>query len=336
MIQQRESNFELLRIISMFMVLALHADFFAIGAPDVEAFHDTPLSASSRLLIEMMSIVSVNVFVMISGWFGIKPSARSFGNFVFQCLFFLVGIYVIALLSGSVSLSAKGVASCLTLSSGYNWFIRAYLGLYVLSPILNTFLQHCSKRQLEYVLISFYTFQTIYGVIGCVNFISNGYSTFSFIGLYLLSRYLRLYGMAINKSGGAIYAGSVLCNCLLYYALTYFHITRIDAIGYANPLVVMGAMGLIMWTAQLRIQSSRLINFIAASSFAVYLLHTNPNICYAFFRPLMISLYEHFDGPVCLSVEFVVLLLIFALAVLLDQPRKWLWNCLWKKFENVI
>ena len=336
MTKQRESNFELLRIIAMFMVLALHANFFAIGGPDIDDFHSSSLSASTRLLLEMMSIVSVNVFVMISGWFGIKPSLKGFANFLFQCLFFLVGIYAVGLLSGYVSLSAKGVASCLTLSSGYNWFIRAYLGLYVLSPILNTFLQHCSKRQLEYVLISFYTFQTIYGVIGCVNFISNGYSTFSFIGLYLLSRYLRLYGMAINKSGVAIYAGSVLCNCLLYYALTYFHITRIDAIGYANPLVVMGAMGLIMWTAQLRIQSSRLINFIAASSFAVYLLHTNPNICYAFFRPLMISLYEHFDGLVCLSVEFVVLLLIFALAVLLDQPRKWLWNCLWKKFENVI
>ena len=202
MSKQRESNFELLRIISMFMVLALHADFFAIGAPDVEAFHDTPLSASTRLLIEMMSIVSVNVFVMISGWFGIKPSLKGFANFLFQCLFFLVGIYAVGLLSGYVPLSAKGVASCLTISSGYNWFIRAYLGLYVLSPILNAFLEHCSKRQLEYVLIAFYTFQTFYGFIGNVDFFCSGYSTFSFIGLYLLSRYLRLYGTALSKSGG--------------------------------------------------------------------------------------------------------------------------------------
>lgn len=336
MTKQRESNFELLRIIAMFMVLALHANFFAIGGPDIDDFHSSSLSASTRLLLEMMSIVSVNVFVMISGWFGIKPSLKGFANFLFQCLFFLVGIYAIGLLSGYVPLSAKGVASCLTLSSGYNWFIRAYLGLYILSPILNTFLQHCSKRQLEYVLISFYTFQTIYGVIGCVNFISNGYSTFSFIGLYLLSRYLRLYGMAINKSGVAIYVGSVLCNCLLCYALTYFHITRIDAIGYANPLVVMGAMGLIMWTAQLRIQSSRLINFIAASSFAVFLLHVNPHFCDMIYRPLMISLYEGFDGVACLIVEFVVLVLIFALAVLLDQPRKLLWNYLWRRLDTNI
>lgn len=202
MSKQRESNFELLRIISMFMVLALHADFFAIGAPDVEAFHDTPLSASTRLLIEMMSIVSVNVFVMISGWFGIKPSLKGFANFLFQCLFFLIGIYAVGVLSGYVPLTAKGVASCLTISSGYNWFIRAYLGLYVLSPILNTFLERCTKRQLEGVLIAFYTFQTFYGFIGNVDFFCSGYSTFSFIGLYLLSRYLRLYSTALSKSGG--------------------------------------------------------------------------------------------------------------------------------------
>ena len=156
------------------------------------------------------------------------------------------------------------------------------------------------------------------------------------VAIVALSTMISLKVTFSDGLGGVIYAGSVLCNCLLYYALTYFHITRIDAIGYANPLVVMGAMGLIMWTAQLRIQSSRLINFIAASSFAVFLLHVNPHFCDTIYRPLMISLYEGFDGVACLIVEFVVLVLIFALAVLLDQTRKWLWNCLWKKFENVI
>lgn len=337
MTKQRESNFELLRIIAMFMVLALHANFFAIGkGVDLADFHSSPLSASIRLLIEMMSIVSINVFVMISGWFGIKPSARSFGNFVFQCLFFLVGIYVIALLSGTVPLSLKGVASCLTLTSGYNWFIRAYLGLYVLSPILNAFLEHCSKRQLEYVLISFYTFQTIYGFIANVDFFCSGYSTFSFIGLYLLSRYLRLYGMAVYKFGGAIYIVSVLVNMLFYLIFIVFDIQQIHTTSYVDPLVVTGAAGLIIWIAQLSINTSRLINFIASSSFAVYLLHQNPTICDITFRPLMKSIYEHFNGPVCLAVEFVVLVLIFALAVLLDQPRKCIWNCLWRTFEKFI
>lgn len=123
---------------------------------------------------------------------------------------------------------------------------------------------------------------------------------------------------------------------LLYYVLMIMDVQRIHTIGYVNPLVIIGAAGLIMWASLLRIKQSRLINFIAASSFAVFLLHMNPNFCDMIYRPLMISLYEGFDGVACLIVEFVVLVLIFVLAVLLDQPRKWLWSCLWRKLENII
>ena len=334
MVKKRQSNFELLRIIAMFMVLALHANFFAIGRPDAEAFSVSPLSATARTFFEILSIVSVNVFVMISGWFGIKPSIRGVGNFIFQCLFFLVGIYVVALLLGVAHPSAKDIASCLTVGSGFNWFIRAYLGLIIVAPVLNTFLESCSKRQLECVLVSFYIFQTVYGFIGNANFICDGYSTFSFIGLYLLSRYIRLYGMSIFKLGGVIYFVSVCCNALLFYMLVQLDITRFNVIAYSNPFVVMGATGLVMWVAQLKMQYSYWINFIAASSFAVYLFHTNFIVIESLYRPLMVSLYAKFDGLACILVMFVVLWVVFMLAVLLDQPRKWLWNIIWKESEQ--
>lgn len=329
----RLSNFELLRIISMLMILVLHANFWAIGAPDAETFDSSPISAITRTLIEMISIVSVNVFVMISGWFGIRATMKSFGNFVFQCLFFLIGIYVVMLLLGLAPISAKGVAGCFALTKA-NWFIKAYLGLFFISPVLNTFLEHCSKRQLEYTLVSFYIFQTIYGCSGIADFICNGYSVFSFIGLYLLARYLRLYGNSFYKYGGGIYSISVFLNVLLFYFMTWFGVSRFDVIGYANLLVVMGAAGLIMWTAQLKIRQSSFINFIAASSFAVFLLHANPNIGEPMYKPFMNFLYGNFNGLACLMVMFMVLVSLFALAIVLDQPRKWLWRMLWNRIEQ--
>lgn len=36
---------ELLRVVAMFMVLVLHADFLALGAPDVNLVHQEPLFA---------------------------------------------------------------------------------------------------------------------------------------------------------------------------------------------------------------------------------------------------------------------------------------------------
>ena len=40
---QRQSNIELLRCLSMFMVLLLHSSFLAFGMPDVEAIQSNPV-----------------------------------------------------------------------------------------------------------------------------------------------------------------------------------------------------------------------------------------------------------------------------------------------------
>lgn len=120
--KERQSNFELLRIISMFMVLILHADFWAIGGPTAEEITGTPASSVTRVVLEAMAICSVNVFVMISGWFGIRSSLKGFCNFVFQCLYFLVGIYAVMLLTGHADFTIEGVRGCLVLTSK-NWFI---------------------------------------------------------------------------------------------------------------------------------------------------------------------------------------------------------------------
>jgi surface polysaccharide O-acyltransferase-like enzyme len=81
----RQSNFELLRIIAMFMVLILHADFQALGAPDKAELIKFPLAATIKVIFEMACIVAVNVFVLISGWFGIRPSVKGISKFIFQC-----------------------------------------------------------------------------------------------------------------------------------------------------------------------------------------------------------------------------------------------------------
>lgn len=191
--KERDSNIELLRLIAMFMVLIVHADFFSLGVPTHDDIISAPTSAFLRFFFESLSIVCVNVFVLISGWFGIKPSVRSFCNFVFQCLFFLVGIYIVLLLCGLTSLSVKGIAGCFVMLQ-WNWFIKAYLGLYIIAPVLNAFVNNTEKMAFQKVLLSFFIFQTAYSWIsdGAV-FFEGGYSTMSFIGLYLLARYVKLH-----------------------------------------------------------------------------------------------------------------------------------------------
>lgn len=126
--------------------------------------------------------------------------------------------------------------------------------------------------------------------------------------------------------GGGIFCISVILNLVLYYIMSMTGITRFDVIGYANPLVVIGAAGLTMWAANLRIGHSKIINFTAASSFAVFLFHANPNIGVPIYKHVMALLYSNYSGITYLFIAFTTLTLVFMLSILIDQPRKWLWN----------
>lgn len=321
----RQSNIELLRILAMFFVLVVHADFWGLGAPTAEEFGHTPWNAITRTVIESLSIVCVNVFILISGWFGIRFSKKGFLNYIFQCLYFLFGIYAVLLVTGHAELSLKGIAGCLCLTSA-NWFIRAYAALYILAPVLNCFIDHASRKQYRNTLLLFFVFQTIFGWSGAAKFVEFGYSTFSFIGLYLLARYVKIYGSnVLSNWGGHIYIVSVVLNSLGYYAVIRAGVF-LDMYAYANPLVIAGALGLLVCFDKMRIGTRKGINWIAASAFAAFLLHSNPNIGEPVFKVLINKLYVAYDGLACLAVIFLTLVAVFACGVLLDQPRKWIWS----------
>lgn len=214
----RQSNIELLRIIAMFLVLTVHANFWSLGAPSFNDFIIYPLSSWTKTCVQSISIVCVNLFILISGWFGIRSSLKGFLNYIFQCLYFSIGIYIILILNGNLSISVKGIAEALYLLHA-NWFILAYALLYLISPILNSFVENSSKSTFRIVIISFFLFQTIFGWPGSASWFEYGYSSTSLIGLYLLARYCKKYGVKIVTiwGGGKLHCMHAnKCNMFLF------------------------------------------------------------------------------------------------------------------------
>lgn len=321
----RQTNIECLRILAMFLVLTVHAAFWATGGPTIEDFNSNPLGSFTKTLIESISIVCVDVFILISGWFGIRPTAKGFCNFIFQCAYFLVGIYAVFLLFGWAQLSFEGIAGMLCLTK-MNWFIKAYAALYIISPILNAFVEKADKKTFRNVLIAFFIFQTIWGWTNAAKFVAGGYSTFSFIGLYLLARYVHLYGIGkLSDWGGVSYVVCVILNTIAYYLCCRLHIP-ISVFAYVNPLVIIGSLGMLLHFVNLKVRYNKTINWIAKSSFAVFLLHTNPNIGVPVFVRYIKEIYTSISGIECMAVILAILIMIYIVAIILDQPRKWLWN----------
>ena len=63
----RESGIELLRIIAMLMVMFVHADFLAMGAPSSADVINNVADASVRVWIQALTMCCVDIFVLISG-----------------------------------------------------------------------------------------------------------------------------------------------------------------------------------------------------------------------------------------------------------------------------
>lgn len=194
----RQSNFELLRILAMLMVLVVHSDFKTFGIPNSLEIDNYPSLSYVRIFLEALSLPSVIIFVMISGWFGIKSSIRGFLNFIFQVLYFQLLSFGLAWISGKVDFSLMNIAHIFCLPS-CGWFVISYLGLYILAPIYNNYLDTVPQPTQRNVLISFFALQTYFGFIGdSINF-NFGYSTLSFSGLYLLAGYVRRHQCKWNK-----------------------------------------------------------------------------------------------------------------------------------------
>ena len=334
----RLGGVELLRIVAMLLVMVVHADFFSIGEPlweDIEANH---WNALSRIFIESISIVCVNVFVMISGWFGIRPTVKKLLGLLFQILFFFGGIYICLVLLGYETLSLKGIAQVFMFLP-QSWFVKAYILLFLISPVLNAFCERASKKEFLMVLIPFFAFQTLYGwLVPGVDFFSGGYSTMSFMGLYLLMQYVRKYGGKLLELKSihnlTIFMALALLNTIVYLlAVKYMPSRGSMLFCYVNPLVIASSLFLFLTFYRLNIQS-RFINLAASSSFAVYLVHACPFILLPFYKPLVLNLYNQYDGIVCLGVLFVMMLAVFLASVLIDTFRLMAWNLLEYRFFN--
>ena len=85
---ERESNFELLRLVLMRLVLLIH--YTPVRIADMTGgiyLTDNIWQDFVNLELKSLSIVCVNCFVLISGYFGIKLKLRSFLSLLFQMVY---------------------------------------------------------------------------------------------------------------------------------------------------------------------------------------------------------------------------------------------------------
>lgn len=323
----------------MLMVLSLHADFLSIGTPlKMDFLNDGP-NAWARTVFESFSIVSVNIFVLISGWFGIRTTIKGVAKYLFQCLYFTMGIWFIFILIGSADVFPSFLYNFFFCYYEY-WFVRSYLLLYLLAPMLNQFIKTSSKRVAGFVISSFLLFQIIYGFTCWDPTLNRGYSTISFIWLYLLARFIKQYNLlekAKILNWSIIMICCIILNSVLFYIVTVYEINLLSVYAYNNPVIILQSVSILVIFSKIQFGVNSLINWISISCFAVYLGHINPYIL-PWFKSVVLSIYLSFDKLACVLALMLYIVIVFIISILLDQPRIWLWNLIskssiWEKYK---
>lgn len=330
--KKRDSNMELLRIVAMFLVLVVHADYFSLGAPTSIELQAKPLASVTRVFFQILGVGASNLFILISGFYGIHPSLKGFYKFVMQILFFSIGIYLFLYCWGLAPLTLTGIREVFYLSR-FDWFIKSFVLLYLFSPVLNVFIENVDRKTFKSIILAFFAFQTIYGWIysTCV-FFNDGYSAISLIGIYLLARYLRLYpnrywNITRRKHNLVMFLTCVIINLSLgtvAVALDSDALHSRIAISYTNPFTIVAGVYVLLLFASFKFYNKG-INWIASSAFAVLLFHLNYHII-GYYKQLVTNVYDSRSGISCLCFLLLTLGGVFLTSVILDKIRSNLWK----------
>lgn len=332
--QERQSNMELLRIVAMLLVLLVHVNYFSLEAPTLTEICTVPLSSFFRMEFEALALVCVNVFVLISGYFGIRPSFKGVAKFLFQIIFFQFVIYSGCVLFGKVDFSWYGLLK--NVIPQQRWFIWAYLGLMLASPVLNAFVETVSKKSLEKYLIVFFVLQFVTGwLLVFWNLWKGGYSAASFCGLYLLARYIRLYSPKITMLKRRWYIIGYLSvttlSAVLVFVVDYvcknevvYKFLDIRFLPYTSLQTILGSVCLLLYFSKLSVHS-KFINWVASSAFAVYLVHTNGYLLETY-KCIAKTIFATYSSITYLAVILAFVFALFIACVLIDKIRLLLWN----------
>ena len=335
MSKTRQSGFELLRIVAMLFIVATHANTLSLGWITGDDVAAGPGGSFARMILESLTMVSVTAFIIISGWFGIKPTWKKFGSFIFQCWFFTIGLFIAGLFVKEMSdgLSpARGLQAAILLSD--YWFIIAYLFLFLISPVLNTFVDNSTGKQLGSVVVLFFVFEFLFGWVNDSAAFIYGHTPISFIGPYLLGKYLRKYEPAFTRLNKftdlCIYLTLSLLNAAIAMVAAGRGIMTIRFFTDTTPLIIVSAVFFFLFFSKLSF-TSKAVNYIAQSVFAVYLLHCNGHIL-PLFKKTCLSLYLGNEAAAYAWKICAFILAVFFSAVIIDQVRKFIWEKVEKYF----
>jgi hypothetical protein len=334
-ILQRNSSLELLRIISMFLIVMHHYSYHGNFSINREIFSWNTYYVD---VLVMGGKIGVNCFVLISAYFMLETKYKidKLIKLMLQVFFYSLLFLIIYLMSNKSSPMIYKVRSVFPFSLNAYWFASTYFLLFLVTPLLNICINNISNKQHKYFIgILFIIWSLIPTCLGFLpkqrvtgaSFSSLGW----FIYLYFVATYLKKYYdfEKISKAKYLIFIGIVLFFILLLKVMIitqlkvkipFFHNVRIYNC-YAMNDVLVFFISLFLFGGFLKLElHNQFINKMASTTFGIYLIHEN----FIFRDVLWVNIFKnntYFNSNLLYLHSIVSIIIVFFSCSLIDFFR---------------
>ncbi|MCE5187799.1 MAG: acyltransferase [Eubacteriales bacterium] len=339
----RNSNIELLRLISMFFIIAFHAT--RMGCTNI----NEPLVVyASGITLGSWGILGVDLFLIISAWFLVdqKFKTKKIIGLLFQVFTYIVVFYIYSFfntfnithsVAGSFANLLKDIVSdgfLQPLWSSCYWFVTAYFFLYIMSPLLNKILGAVGKDNLAKILVLL-IFVPVYAQFNT----SIVCDVFYFAYVYLLVGYIKKYGLrqlekfASIKNVILVSISILLANLILYTngkieamplrVVRFILSFTLASTGRHSMILLIDALLVFFSVLKLPVRYNKTINKMAACSLGIYLFQENsigPNILNTFISFLKST--GFITANAIFPLEYIaIVIVVFVAGLLVESVR---------------
>ena len=349
---QRNSNLELLRILSMVFIVSCH--FVGVGFED----YNLVISNMNNYFIYFLDLfgkVGVDIFILISAYFMINS------KFTLRKLLVLGGgVYFYSLILCLIMLilvptilinPTKILRTILPISHQY-WFINCYIGLMLFSPFLNKFIKGLSKDNFIKLLLLLIIIWSVYPTFTGASLMygdSFGYGYMAwFIVLYFIGAFIRLHLDIKQFSSKKLFILLIASITLLYLGSAImgqmgliFNIENL--INGDTPhnfftrenkfFILTTSISLFLIFLKRNEFSNKYINYIAGSALGVYLIHCNVFVVEYLWESL-IPVSSYYYSPNLWIVAIISIIGIYLVCTGIDIIRRETVEKLWIRFVD--
>ena len=335
MMKERESNIELLRILATLGVITLHINLKILPMIPFN-------SVQSKILYigESLTIGSVNVFLLISGFFLGKANKRSLWKpieMIIELIIIKISFYAVSCILGTQAFCIQNFLFALIPN---NYYVIFYVVLYVISLYMNEATRYLSEREFRSLIIIliflFSIWPSMVDVAGdllgkSIDNLSSvtregsayGYNIVHFSVMYLIGSYFR--NSPVSKKTLFLYALIFFMIAVVYFLARFAHRGTGFRLGtefsYCNPVIVFLSISIFLLFTKLKIKNNRAINRMAKASYTVYLTHP------WFLRRFPLERIAHFSPIMMVVALTAVVISVFLVCWVLHE----LWNWSTKK-----